>query len=40
MVLVVVEAMMANSKLPAADDSMRTATGGKYGFGASAPSLT
>ena len=34
------EAMPASSKPPAADDSMRTSTGRRCGFGASAPSLT
>ena len=40
MVLSDVEDVPASSKLPAADDSMRTSTGGRCGFGASAPSLT
>ena len=40
MVLIVVEAVPAGSKPPAADGSMRTSTGGKCGFGTSAPSLT
>ena len=39
-VLIIVEARPAGSRLPAADDSMLTSKGGKYGFGASAPSLT
>ena len=38
--LIVVEAVPASSKPPAAGDSMRTSTDGRYGFGASAPSLT
>ena len=38
-VLTVVEAVPAGIKSPAADDSMRTSTGGKCGFGASAPFL-
>ena len=40
MVLSVIEAVSANSKLPAVDSSMRTSTGERCGFGASAPSLT
>ena len=39
MVLIVIEAVPAGIKSPAADDSMRTSTGGECGFGASAPSL-
>ena len=38
--LTVVEAVPADSKPPAVDDSMRTSTGRKYDFGASAPLLT
>ena len=40
MVPIAVEAVLAGSKPPAAKDSMRTSTGGRCGFGASAPSLT
>ena len=40
MVLIVVEAIPAGIKQPAADDSMRTSTDGKCGFGASAPLWT
>ena len=40
MILSVVEAAPASSKPSAADDSIRTSAGGRYGFGASAPSLT
>ena len=40
MVLSDVKAVMVSSKPPMADDSMRTSTGGRCGFGASAPSLT
>ena len=40
MVLSVVEAVPASSKPPAVNDSMRASTGGRYGFGASAPLLT
>ena len=40
MALIIVEAVPAGIKPPAADDSMRTSTSGKQGFGASAPSLT
>ena len=37
MVLIAVGTVPAGSKPPAADDSMRTSTGGRCGFGASAP---
>ena len=40
MAFLVVEALPAGIKLPAADDIMRTFTSGKCGFGASAPLLT
>ena len=40
MTLIIVEAVPGGIKPPAADDSMRTSTSGKQGFGASAPSLT
>ena len=40
MVLIVVGVVPAGSKPPEADDSMRTSTGGRCGFGASAPLLS
>ena len=40
MALVVVEAVLAGIKPLAADDGIRTSTGGKCGFGASTPLLT
>ena len=40
MVLIVVKAVPSRSKPPAADGSMRTSSGGIYGFGAPAPSVT
>ena len=40
MVLIVVEVVLASSEPPAADDNTRTSLGGRYAFGASAPSLT
>ena len=40
MVLIAVKAVPAGSRPQAADDSMRTSTGERCGFGASAPSLT
>ena len=40
MALIAVEAVPEGSKPPAADGSMCTSTGGRCGFGASAPSLT
>ena len=40
MALIVVEAVPANSKPPTADGSIRTSSGGRYGFGVSVPSLT
>ena len=39
MAISVVEAVPASSKPSAADDSMRTFTGGRHEFGVSAPSL-
>ena len=39
MILIVGEAVPAITKPPAADDSLRISTGGRCGFGASAPSL-
>ena len=39
MVLCDVEAVPGSSKPPAADDSMRTSTGGKWSVGALTPSL-
>ena len=39
MVFIVVEAVLASSKPPPADDGMRTSSSGRYGFGASAPLL-
>ena len=40
MVLNAVEAVPVGSELPAADNSMRTFMGGRYGFDALAPLLT
>ena len=40
MVLIAVEAVSADSKPPATDDSMRTSIGGRCSFAASAPLLT
>ena len=39
MALIVVEAVLADNKPPVVDDSMRTSTGGRCGFGASASLL-
>ena len=39
-VLIVVEVVPAGSKPPVADDSIRTSTGERRGFGASAPLMT
>ena len=40
MALVAVEAVPTDSEPPTLDDNMRTSTGGRLGFGASAPLLT
>ena len=40
MALIVIEAVPARSKPPSVDGSMHTSSGGRCGFGASAPSLT